>query len=202
MVTPELWSTSAHEAYPGHFLQGYWTKKVKRDRVDKGKLSLMAVSWVFAPYSYYEGWAHYTEQMVREEGLQQDAGPRDYQEYLMGEASDELLCLCRTYAGIEMQMGRMSVAQASDFFEANAFITPDAAEAEAIRDVYDPDYILYSVGKMMILQLRVDYRAAVEARGETFSLREFHDRFLSLGQYPLPVVRAKLLDGLGPPAKK
>ncbi|MEI8189424.1 MAG: DUF885 domain-containing protein [candidate division NC10 bacterium] len=197
MVTPELWSTSAHEAYPGHFLQGYWVKKVKRDRVDKGELSLVAVSWVFAPYSYYEGWAHYTEQMVREEGLQQDAEPRDYQEYLMGEASDELLRLCRTYAGIEMQMGRMSMAQATDFFQANAFITPDAAEAEAIRGVYDPNYILYSIGKMMILQLRADYRAAVEARGDTFSLREFHDRFLSLGQYPLPVVRAKLLDGLG-----
>ena len=123
MVTPELWSISAHEAYPGHFLQGYWTKKVKRDRVDKGELSLVAVSWVFTPYSYYEGWAHYTEQMVREEGLQQDAGLRDYQEYLMGEASDELLRLCRTYVGIEMQMGRMSVAQASNFFEANAFIS-------------------------------------------------------------------------------
>ena len=135
---------------------------------------------------------------MREEGLRQDAAPRDYQEYLMGEASDELLRLCRTYAGIEMQMGRMSVAEAAAFFEANAFITPDAAQAEATRGVYDPDYILYSIGKALILQIRADYRAALEARGRTFSLREFHDRFLSLGRYPVPVLRAKMLDGFAP----
>lgn len=193
MVTPELWSTSAHESYPGHFLQGYWAKKVKRERVDKGELSDVAISNVFAPYSFYEGWAHYTEQMVREEGFLQDADPRDYQEYLMGQHSDALLRLCRTYAGIQMNMGGMSVEEASDFFMKNSFITRDAADAEAIRGVYDPDYILYSIGKSMILELRDDYLKAVEARGGVFQLREFHDRFLSLGQYPLPVLRAKML---------
>jgi len=196
MVTPELWSTSAHESYPGHFLQGYWAKKLKRELVDKGELSDVAVSNIFAPYSFFEGWAHYTEQMVREEGLLQDADPRSYQEYLMGQRSDALLRLCRTYAGIQMNMGRMSVEEAVDFFMKNSFITRDAAEAEAIRGVYDPDYILYSIGKMMILELRDDYRKAVEVRGEVFDLRQFHDRFLSIGQYPLPVLRAKMLSNL------
>ena len=201
MVTPELWSTSAHETYPSHFLQGYWTKKVKRDRVDKGELSLVAVFWVFAPYSYYEGWAHYTEQMVREEGLQQDAGPRDYQEYLMGKGPTSFCASAGPTPVSRCRWAACPWRRPPISSRPTPSSAPDAAEAEAIRGVYDPDYILYSVGKMMILQLRADYRAAVEARGETFSLREFHDRFLSLGQYTLPVVRAKLLDGLGAPAR-
>lgn len=197
MVTPELWSTSAHEAYPGHFLQGYWAKRVKRERVDTGELSSVGVSMVFAPFSYYEGWAHYCEQMVREEGLMRDAPPREYQEYLMGQSSDSLLRLCRTWSGIKMHTEEMTVEEAAEFFEENAYITTEAAEAEAIRGAYDPDYILYSMGKMMILDIRKGCREAVEAGGGTFDIGEFHDRFLSLGQYPLPVLKEKMLGGAG-----
>jgi hypothetical protein len=193
MVTPELWSTSAHEAYPGHFIQGYALKQVKRNKVDTGELSMLAVCNIFMPYSFSEGWANYCEQMLREEGLLQDGDTRTYHEYLLGQRSDALLRLCRTYAGIQMHRGEMTVVEAADFFEKNAFLARGLAEVEARRGVYEPDYILYAIGKMFLLQLRTDYRSALEAQGRSYSLRQFHDTLLSLGQYPLPILRCKLL---------
>lgn len=195
MVTPELWTTTAHESYPGHFVQGCALKKTKRERVDTGQLSRVAVSSIFMPFSFSEGWAHYCEQMVREEGLLQDGDFRDYQEYLMGQRSDALMRLCRTYAGIQLHLGQMTVAEAADFFEQNSFVPREMAETEAQRGAYEPDYILYAIGKMALLQLRDDYRAAQQAQGKTFTLRQFHDELLSLGQYPLPVLRRKMLPG-------
>ena len=195
MVLPELWSTSAHEAYPGHFIQGYALKQVKHNRVDTGQLSLMAVCNIFMPYSFSEGWAHYCEQMVREEGLLKSGEVRAYQEYLMGQRLDALVRLCRTYAGIQMHLGQMTVAEAADFFEANAFTSRDYAETEAQRGAYEPDYILYAIGKIALLQLRADYRTAQEAQGKTYTLRQFHTDLLAHGQYPLPVLRRLLLPG-------
>ena len=124
-----------------------------------------------------------------------DGDPVAYQEYLMGQRSDALLRLCRTYAGIQMHLGKMTVSEAADFFEQNAFVTREMAETEAQRGTYEPDYILYAIGKMAILQLREDYREMKEVQGKSFSLREFHDHLLSLGQYPLPVLRSKMLPG-------
>jgi hypothetical protein len=195
IVTPEMWSTSAHEAYPGHMLQGYALRQVKREQVDTGNLSLVAVSNVFYPYSFGEGWAVYCEQMVREAGLLQDAEPRAYREYLLGQLSDSRLGRTKNYAGIRMQLGEMSLAEAADFIERNAFVGTDTAYKYAQRLAYEPDAILYGIGKMALVQLREDYKEAVEARGETFSLREYHDRLLSLGQYPIPVLRQKMLPG-------
>lgn len=199
MVTPELYSTSAHEAYPGHFLQGYALKTLKRDLVDKGVLSKIAVSNIFAPYHFFEGWAHYCEQMMREEGFMSDASDREYQEYLLGQYSDSLLRLCRTYAGIRMQTGEWNISEATEFFSDNAYITEDYAETEAQRGAYEPDYILYSIGKMMILDLRTDYKDQVESHGGTFSLKSFHDTFLAIGQYPIPVIKRKMIQDISTP---
>jgi uncharacterized protein (DUF885 family) len=195
MIIPELWTTTAHESYPGHFIQGYALKQVKRNLVDAGRLSWAAVCNIFMPFSFSEGWAHYCEQMVREKGLLKDGDPVDYQEYLMGQYSDSLLRLCRTYAGIQMHLDKMAVAEAADFFEKNAYVTREMAETEAQRGTYEPDYILYAIGKMAILQMREDYREMVEKQGRKYSIREFHDQLLSLGQYPLPVLRNKMLPG-------
>ena len=193
MVTPELWTTSAHEAYPGHFIQGYALKRVKRRLVDEGKLSKVAVLNIFAPFHYFEGWAHYCEQMVREEGFRPDGGKTEYREYLLGQRSDALLRLCRTYAGIRMHLGEWSQRRATRFFEENAFMTEKAARVEAQRGTYEPDYILYAIGKFALLDLRSDYRRTVEASGGVFSLGEFHNRLLSLGQYPVAKLREKML---------
>ena len=196
MVTPELWTTSAHEAYPGHFIQGYALKKVKRRLVDKGKLSKVAVVNIFAPYHFFEGWAHYCEQMVREEGFRPGGGRIKYREYLLGQRSDALLRLSRTYAGIRMHLGEWTPGMAAEFFEKNAFMSEEAAKVEAQRGTYEPDYILYAIGKSAILDLRSDYKKAVEAAGGVFSLGEFHNRLLSLGQYSVAVLREKMLRGV------
>ncbi|MBP7653873.1 DUF885 family protein [Candidatus Dependentiae bacterium] len=195
MITPELWSTSAHEAYPGHFLQGYYTKQVKKKYVDMEMLSKIPVSCIFCPFSYSEGWAHYTEQMIREEGFMENSDSITYKEYLLGQITDSLLRLCRTYAGIKMHLKEMSLNEAADFFENNAFIPREAAEVEAQRGTYDPDYILYSIGKLAILQLRDDYKKFLEDSGKTYFLNEFHERFLMSGQYPISIIRKKLIPG-------
>jgi uncharacterized protein (DUF885 family) len=195
MITPELYTTSAHEAYPGHFLQGYALKQVKRNLVNKGKVSRVAIANVFAPFHFFEGWAHYCEQMVREEGFKPGESEREYNEYLLGQLSDSLLRLCRTYVGILMHLHpeKWDTKRAARFFHDNAFVTVEMAKTEAQRGTYEPDYILYAIGKMALLQLRTDYRQAIEARGGTFSLREFHDHLLSLGQYPVSALHRKML---------
>lgn len=195
MITPELWTTAAHEAYPGHFIQGYYTKRVKRDYVDKCILSKVPVTFLFAPFSYYEGWAHYCEQMIREQGFMEDADSTAYKEYLLGQLTDSLLRLCRTYAGIKMHLEEMTLTQAADFFEDNAFLTRENAEVEAERGTYEPDYILYSIGKLAVLQLRDDYKNYLQNSGKIFSLKEFHESFLMKGQYPISVIRKKMIPG-------
>jgi hypothetical protein len=196
MVTSELWSTSAHEGYPGHFLQGCAQRQVRRQQVDAGRLSWVAAANLFAPFHYVEGWAHYTEQMVREAGLLQDGDPRQYREYLLGQVSDALLRLCRTWAGIQLHLGKLDLEQAAQFIHQNSFVHPTLAWAEAQRLAYEPDAILYAIGKRMVLDVRQAYQAALERRGETFTLRRFHDDFLALGQYPLPVIKEKMLRSL------
>jgi len=193
MSTPVMWSTSAHEAYPGHFLQGYALKRVKREQVDTGNLSLVAISNLFYPYSFGEGWAVYCEQTVREEGLLQDADQRTYAEYRLCQYADSLVGRTRTYAGLRMHLGEMSLDEATDFIERNGLVSRDIAYNAAQRLAYEPDAILYGIGKMALVQLREDYKEALQAKGGTFSLREYHDHLLSLGQYPIPVLRKKML---------
>jgi len=95
---------------------------------------------IFAPYHFFEGWAHYCEQMVREEGFRPDGGKTAYHEYLLGQRSDALLRLCRTYAGIRMHLGEWTPATAAEFFQEKGFMTDSAAKVEAQRGTYEPDY--------------------------------------------------------------
>ena len=173
----ELWSTSIHEAYPGHYVQGMIVRQAP-SKVRKAAL--------FAPNTYVEGWAHYTEQMmIAEEGF----GGRD-PKIRLGQIVESLLRLCRFYAGISLHTRGMSVDEATRFFMKNAFWEETPARAEAERGTYDPTYLVYSVGKLEILKLREDYRAL---QGDKFSLMEFHDRLLRGGQAPIWVYRRLLL---------
>ena len=173
----ELWSTSIHEAYPGHYVQGMIVRQAP-SKVRKAAL--------FAAETYVEGWAHYTEQMmIAEEGF----GGRD-PKIRMGQIVESLLRLCRFYAGISLHTRGMSVDEATRFFMKNAFWDETPARAEAERGTYDPTYLVYSVGKLEILKLREDCRAL---QGDKFSLQEFHDRLLRGGQAPLWVYRQLLL---------
>ena len=175
---PQLWTTSIHEVYPGHFVQGTYLKQV---------MSPVRKLWSIAPGSFVEGWAHYTEQMMIDEGFG-GGDPR----IRMGQLADALLRLCRFVVGIREHTQGMTVDQATRFFMENAYMGETPSRIEAERGTFDPTYLVYSVGKLAILKLRDDYK---RDRKEEFSLQEFHDRLLSNGNAPLWVHRRMLLPG-------
>ncbi|HEX8088495.1 MAG TPA: DUF885 domain-containing protein [Blastocatellia bacterium] len=174
----QLWTTSIHEAYPGHYVQGAFLKQVN---------SPVRKSWAFAPGSFIEGWAHYTEQMMIEEGFH-DGDPK----IKMGQLADALLRLCRFVVGIREHTEGMTVEQATRFFMENAYMGETPSRIEAERGTFDPTYLVYTVGKLAILKLRDDYK---RYRKEEFSLQEFHDRLLSNGNAPIWVHRQILMPG-------
>jgi hypothetical protein len=178
LPSAELWSTVVHEAYPGHFLQGYALKQVKKQQVDPGERSLVAISGLFQSFAFVEGWAHYCEQLLREQGFLADAPPPERLAYQMGQRADALLRLCRTITGIELHCQRMSLAQAAAFFETQALLPRLAAEIEAQRAISDPDTILYAPGKLAILARR---EAEQQRLGPDFRLGAFHERLLRGG---------------------
>ena len=175
---PQLWTTSIHEVYPGHFVQGTYLKQVA---------SPVRKVAAIAPGSFVEGWAHYTEQMMIDEGF----GGGD-PKIKMGQLADALLRLCRFVVGIREHAYGMTVDQATRFFMENAYMGETPSRIEAERGTFDPTYLVYTVGKLAILKLRDDYKR--DRRAE-FSLQEFHDRLLSNGNAPLWVHRQMLLPG-------
>jgi uncharacterized protein (DUF885 family) len=175
---PQLWSTSIHEAYPGHFVQGAYLKGVD---------STVRKTWALAPASFVEGWAHYTEQMMIEEGFG-DGNPK----IRMGQLADALLRLCRFVVGIRLHTDGMTLDEATSFFVTNAYMGETPSRIEAERGTFDPTYISYSVGKLAMLKLRDDYK---RDRRNEFSLQEFHDQVLANGLAPVWVHRQMLLPG-------
>jgi uncharacterized protein (DUF885 family) len=133
-----------------------------------------------------EGWAHYCEQMMLDEGFRKS-------DHLvrLGQLAEALIRLCRCVVGIKLHCGDMSVEQAVRFFREEAFLEESGARREAERGTFDPSYILYSAGKLMLLKLRDDYKARLGAR---FSLRGFHDTLLANGTVPVWLHRALMLD--------
>ncbi len=161
-----------HEAYPGHFVQFLWAPKFPT-RVRK----------LLATNSNVEGWAHYTEEMVIEEGFADD-NPK----YRLAQLEEALLRDCRFVVGIALHTSGMSVEQGAQRFVKECFQNPSVAYDEARRGTYDPTYLYYTVGKLMILELRKDY---LSQNGGT--LKQFHDAFLSKGPLPVPLVRKLML---------
>lgn len=174
-----LISTVIHEVYPGHYTQFLWVKKAPT-KVRK----LLGCS------SNAEGWAHYAEQMMLDEGY----GNGDLR-LRLGQLQDALLRNARYIVGIEMHTGKMTYQQAVDFFVREGFQTRANGEREARRGTSDPTYLVYTLGKLEILKLREDYR---RAKGAAFRLAEFHDRFLEQGYPPIRMVRQALLGDDGP----
>jgi Bacterial protein of unknown function (DUF885) len=161
-----------HEAYPGHFVQFLWAPKFPTK-----------VRKLLATNSNVEGWAHYTEEMVIEEGFADD-NPK----YRLAQLEEALLRDCRYVVGIALHTGGMTVEQGAQRFVKECFQNPSVAYDEARRGTYDPTYLYYTVGKLMILELRKDY---LSQNGGT--LKQFHDAFLSKGPLPVPLVRKLML---------
>jgi len=166
--------TSIHEVFPGHYTQFLWVRSAPT-KVRK----LVGCS------SNAEGWAHYAEQMMLEEGYG-DGDPK----LRLFQLQAALLRLCRYIVGIRMHTRGMSLEEGTAFFEKEGYFEHVNAEREAMRGTADPTYLVYTLGKLEVLKLRKDYKRKL---GERFSLQEFHERFLGFGYPPVKLVREEML---------
>jgi len=171
-------STAVHEAYPGHYVQFLWMPRIQ-SRVRK----LLGAS------SNAEGWAHYCEQMMLDEGYTKDPKMR------LGQVQDALLRDARYIVGIEMHTGKRTFDQAIDFFVKEGYQPHEVGVVETKRGTADATYLYYTLGKLQILKLREDYK---KMRGSQFSLEEFHDKFLAQGFPPIKIVRKAMLGNDSP----
>ena len=167
-------STAVHEVFPGHYMQFLWLKQVP---TKVRKLSGCG--------SNAEGWAHYTEQMMLDEGY--GNGDRKLR---LGQLQDALLRNARFIVGIKMHTGQMTFDEAVEFFVKEGYQVRPVAEKEAKRGTSDPTYLVYTLGKLQILKLREDYK---KKKGAQFSLQEFHDFFIKQGTPPIKIVRKAML---------
>ncbi|MEZ5956425.1 MAG: DUF885 domain-containing protein [Hyphomonadaceae bacterium] len=172
----ELLFVSAHEVWPGHFLNFL---HANRSQNQFGR--------VFVGYAYAEGWAHYTEEMMWDAGL----GNGDAETHV-GQISNALRRDCRFLSAILMHTGRMTVDQSREMFVNECYQDEGNARQQAARGTYDPAYLNYTLGKLLIRRLREDWTAS---RGGREAWHDFHDAFLSYGGPPIPLVRQQMMGG-------
>ena len=170
----DLLAVSVHEVWPGHFLQYLHSNRTGNN-----------VGQHFGTYTFSEGWAHYTEQMMVDAGLG-DGDP----EVRIGQLLNALLRNVRYMSAIGLHTGGMSVEESQAMFEEKAFQDFGNASQQAYRGTYDPGYLNYTLGKLMINKLREDWTAG---RGGREAWGTFHDQFLSYGVPPIPLVREQML---------
>ncbi|AUX37744.1 MULTISPECIES: DUF885 domain-containing protein [Sorangium] len=176
-----LLSTTVHEVYPGHFVQGLWVNRAPTE-----------AQRMFESYSFVEGWAHYAEQMMIEQGF----GKEDPQSRL-GQLADALLRNCRVVVSLGVHAEGMGLDEAERRFVDDCAQDRATAREQALRATFDPGYFAYTLGKLQILKLREEAKAAL---GPAFSLRRFHDALLAHGSPPLPLIRERVLAELKAPA--
>jgi uncharacterized protein (DUF885 family) len=169
-----LTGMSIHEAYPGHYVH-FTTARNAPTRLAR----------VFDTYTHYESWAHYSEQMMLEQGY----GNGDLHLH-MAQLAEALVRNCRYICAIKMHTQGMTLEEATNFFREHAYMDEVTATKEARRGTHDPGYLSYTLGKLMLLKLLEDYKAAY---GDTFSLKRFHDEYIGYGSPPIPILRSMLL---------
>jgi uncharacterized protein (DUF885 family) len=176
-------STAVHEAYPGHYVQFLWLPQAP-SRVRK----------LLGANTDIEGWAHYTEQMMLDEGYGQPGfGAKDEREskfLRLGQLQDALLRNARVIVGIQMHTGSMSYDEAVAFFQKEGYQSKENAVVETKRGTSDPTYLYYTLGKLEIMKLREDVK---KRQGAAFSLEKFHNDFLRQGFPPVKIVREAML---------
>jgi uncharacterized protein (DUF885 family) len=180
MTRGQIVSTSVHEVFPGHYLQGLWQRSAPT--------FVQKVSW---SYSFGEGWAHYAEQMMVEQGFASDRP-----EVRLGQLSDALLRNCRFIASIGIHVRGMSVEAAKQRFIDDCKQDEAGARQQAVRGTFDPGYFAYTLGKLQILELR---EKAKQRLGARFDLGKFHDALLAHGAPPVPLIHDRVLAALDAP---
>ena len=178
---PVLNNVSVHEVFPGHFVQLMLMRSLP---------DLSMVRRLSQTTSNVEGWAHYCETMMLDEGFG-DGDPK----LRMGQIVDALLRDARYIVGIKEHTEGMSVDQATDFFVKEAHQTPEIARKEALRGTSDPTYLYYALGKLEILKLREDWQARM---GEKYAIGEFHRRLMEAGTVPIKIIRREMMGADGP----
>jgi uncharacterized protein (DUF885 family) len=178
---------SIHEAYPGHYVQFLRLNASSASKVEK----------IFGSYAFIEGWAHYCEKMMLDEGYGSPTAGTPSEEdakraakYRMAQADEALLRLCRLCVSIKMHTEKMSIEEATKFFQDNCYYEEKPARQEAMRGTFDPGYLNYTLGKLQILKLRDDYKAQ---QGDEFSLEKFHNALLNHGMPPIRLLREIML---------
>jgi uncharacterized protein (DUF885 family) len=179
---------SIHEAYPGHYVQFLCLNASPATKLEK----------IFTSYAFVEGWAHYTEQMMVDEGFGASATSAPTPEekiraakYRLAQTDEALLRICRLCVSIQMHCQGMTVEEATRFFQDNCYYEQKTARQEAIRGAYDPEYLYYTLGKLEILKLREDYR---KQEGAKFTLQKFHNEVLHHGAPPIRLLREVMLE--------
>ena len=175
----DLLFTSVHEVWPGHFLNFLHSNRAESIF---GKL--------FVGYAFAEGWAHYTEEMMWDAGLN-NGDPETH----IGQLSNALLRDCRYLSAIGLHTKGMTVADSEKLFKEQCYQDEGNARQQAARGTYDPAYLNYTMGKLMIRKLRDDW-----TKGDKTKWKAFHDAFLSYGGPPIPMVRAAMMKETTPKA--
>jgi uncharacterized protein (DUF885 family) len=165
-----------HEAFPGHYIQ-FLNAKQYPTKVRK----------LYTCGTNVEGWAHYCEQMIIEEGYG-NGDPR----VRLAQLSEALLRDCRYIVGIKLHTEGWTVEQGKQFFVKEGYIEPEVGFQESRRGTYNPTYLYYTLGKLQIFKFREDYR---KAKGADFSLQKFHDDFVRQGGIPIKLIRKIMLPG-------
>ena len=178
---------SIHEVYPGHYVQFLRLNASPASKVEK----------TFGSYAFIEGWAHYCEKMMVDEGYGTVTGAnvslddvKRAAKYRMAQADEAMLRLCRLCVAIKMHTQNMTIEEATKFFQGNCYYEEKPAHAEAMRGTFDPGYLNYTLGKLQILKLRDDYKAQ---QGAEFSLQKFHNELLNHGMPPIRLLRELML---------
>ena len=179
--------TSIHEAYPGHYVQFLHLNESPASKVEK----------IFDSYAFIEGWAHYCEKMMLDEGYGSATNSTPSEDdvkraakYRMAQVDEALLRLCRLCVSIKMHTQNMSIDEATKFFQENCYYEEKPARQEAMRGTFDPGYLSYTLGKLEILKLRDDYKAQ---ESDEFSLEKFHNELLNHGMPPIRLLREIML---------
>ena len=178
---------SIHEAYPGHYTQFLCLNASPANKLEK----------ILSSYAFVEGWAHYAEQMMLDEGFGLDhathPNPADLikaAKYRLAQLDEALLRLCRLCVSIKTHCEGMSLEDATRFFQENCYYEAKPARQEALRGTFDPQYLYYTLGKLQILKLRHDYR---QQEGRNFTLQKFHDQMLRHGAPSIRLLREVML---------
>ncbi|MFT3681367.1 MAG: DUF885 domain-containing protein [Ferruginibacter sp.] len=172
-------NVSIHEAYPGHYMQGLHLNASPATKIQK----------IFGSYAFVEGWAHYCEKMMVEEGF----GAADSitaAKHRLAMSGDALLRICRLCVSVKMHCQGMTIEEGTKFFMDNWHQGEKPSYQEALRGSFDPGYLFYTVGKLQVLKLRDDYK---KQEGGNFSLQKFHDALLGNGMPPIVRLREILL---------